>query len=201
MRTAFLPIALSALALAACSTSSLTDAEKAPVEQTDAAFTGEISGIDAEQSVLSFMGGSDVIDHQGKFTRFTADVELDTAEPENLEKATITAEIDLTSAVTDADGLNGHLQKADFFNTASGAVATFTSTSIVAKGDNMYDVSGTLELKGMTKDISFPAEITDEYLLATYDLPRKEFGIGNDTYGSKLLDETVPVTAKIVFTK
>lgn len=201
MRKAFLPIALSALALAACSTSSLTDAEKAPVEQTDAAFTGEITGIDADQSVLSFMGGSDVIDHEGKFTRFTADVELDATDPSDLEKATITAEVDLTSAVTDAEGLNGHLQKADFFNTASGSTATFTSTSIVAQGDNMYDVTGTLELKGMTKEITFPAEITDEYLLATYDLPRKEFGIGNDTYGSKLLDETVPVTAKIVFTK
>lgn len=201
MRNALLPIALSALTLVACSTSSLTDAEKASVTETDFAFSGELTGIDTEQSVLSFVGGSDVIDHQGKFTRYTADLDLDDAEPSNLEKASIRAEVDLTSAVTDAEGLNGHLQKADFFDTASGATANFESTSIVSKGDNMYDVTGTLTLKGFTKEITFPAEITNDYLLATYDLPRKEFNIGNDTYGSKLLDEAVPVSVKLVFTK
>jgi polyisoprenoid-binding protein YceI len=201
MRTALPLLALSALALAACQTSSLTDAEKAEVVETDTAFSGEMKEIDAEQSVISFVGGSDVIDHQGKFTRYTASVDLDDVEPANLEKATITAEIDLTSAVTDTEMLNGHLQKADFFNTASGSVATFESTSIVAKGGNQYDVTGDLTVKGHTQSVSFPAEITDEYITATYDFPRTDYGIGNDSYGAKLLDETVPVTVKLVFKK
>ncbi len=201
MRTALPLLALSALTLAACQTSSLTDAEKAEVIDTDTAFSGEMKEIDAEQSVISFVGGSDVIDHQGKFTGYTASVDLDETEPANLEKSVITAEIDLTTAVTDAEGLNGHLQKADFFNTASGSVATFESTSIVAKGDNMYDVTGDLTVKGHTQSVSFPAEITDEYITATYDFPRTEYGIGNDTYGAKLLDATVPVSVKLVFKK
>lgn len=200
-KIAFLPVALSVLTLAACQTSSLTDAEKAQVVETDVAFSGELKAIDAEQSVISFIGGSDILDHEGKFTRYTASVDLDDAEPANLEKASITAEIDLTSAVTDAPGLDGHLQKADFFNTASGSVATFTSTEIVAKGDNMFDITGDLTLKGQTKSVTFPAEITDEYLVATYDFPREEFGVGNDSYGQKILDKTVPVTVKLVFQK
>ncbi len=198
------PLALSALsllALSACQTSSLTDAEKAPIVDTETSFSGELKEIDAEQSVLSFVGGSDILDHQGKFTRYTASVDLDDVEPANLEKAVITAEIDLTSAETDAPGLDGHLQKSDFFNTASGSTATFTSTSIVAKGDNMYDVTGDLTIKGQTKSVGFPAEITDEYIVATYDFPRAEFGIGNESYGAKILDETVPVSVKLVFKK
>lgn len=201
MRKALLPIALSALTLAACQTSSLTDAEKAEVVPTDTPFAGTMMEIDAEQSVVSFNGGSDILDHEGKFTRYTASVDLDDLEPANLEKAKIVAEIDLTSAETDAPGLDGHLQKADFFNTASGSTATFASTSIVAKGGTMYDVTGDLTLKGQTKEITFPAEITNDYMTATYDFPRKEWGIGNDTYGQKLLDETVPVSVKLVFKK
>lgn len=201
MRKALPLLALSALALAACQTSSLTDAEKAEVTQTETPFDGEIEGIDAEQSVISFVGGSDVVDHEGKFTRYTADVKLDDAEPANLEKATITAEIDLTSAVTDAEGLNGHLQKADFFNTASGSTATFVSTAIENHGGTHYDITGDLTLKGQTKSITLEADITNDYLLATYEFPRKEWGIGNDSYKDKLLDETVPVTVKLVFVK
>lgn len=201
MRKALPLLALSALTLAACQTSSLTDAEKAEVVPTDTPFTGATMDIDAEQSVVSFVGGSTIVDHEGKFTRYTASVDLDATEPANLEKASITAEIDLTSAETDSKGLDGHLQKADFFNTASGSTATFASTSIVAKGDNMYDVTGDLTVKGQTKEITFPAEITADYLLATYEFPRKEWGVGNDQYKDKLLDETVPVSVKLVFKK
>lgn len=199
MRTAAIPLALSVLALAACQTSSLTDAEKAEVVETETPFSGELKEIDAERSVISFVGGSDVIDHEGKFTRYTATVDLDETDPANLENATIAAEVDLTSAETDAPGLTGHLQKADFFNTASGATATFASTRIESLGDNRYAVTGDLTLKGQTQEISFEAEITDSYLTATYDFPRKEWGIGNDHYGQKLLDETVPVSVKLVF--
>lgn len=201
MRTALPLLALSALTLAACQTSSLTDAEKAEVVPTDTPFTGATMEIDAEQSVVSFVGGSTIIDHEGKFTRYTASVDLDDVEPLNLEKAVINAEIDLTSAVTDSTGLDGQLQKADFFNTASGSTATFASTSIVATGDNMYDVTGDVTVKGQTKEIKFPAEITSDYLLATYEFPRADFGIGNESYGEKLLDETVPVSVKLVFKK
>ena len=201
MRKALLPIALSALTLAACQTSSLTDAEKAEVVPTDTPFAGTMMEIDAEQSVISFVGGSDILDHQGKFNRYTATVDLDDTEPANLEKATIVAEIDLTSAETDAPGLDGHLQKADFFNTASGSTATFTSTSIESLGENRYQITGDLTLVGKTEEITFPAEITNDYLTATYDFPRKDWGIGKDTYGQKLLDETVPVSVKLVFKK
>ena len=201
MRKAAIPLVLSVLALSACQTSSLTDNEKADVVPTEAMFDGTAKDIDMDQSVISFVGGSSIVDHEGKFTEFTAEVTLDPTEPANLEKATMSATIDLTSVKTDATGLDGHLQKADFFNTASGATATFVSTKIEHEDGTHYDVTGDLTVKGQTKSVTFEAEITNDYVLAMYDFPRKEWGIGNDQYKDKLLDETVPVTVKLVFKK
>lgn len=201
MRKALAPLVLSALALAACQTSSLTDAEKAEVIPTDITFDGTTKEIDMNQSAISFVGGSSIVDHEGKFTNFAANVALDADEPTNLEKATITATVDLTSVVTDADALNGHLQKADFFDTEKNPTATFVSTDIELEDGTHYDITGDLTVKGQTKSVRFEAEITNDYLLAMYEFPRKEWGIGNDSYGEKLLDETVPVTVKLVFKK
>jgi len=192
---------VASISLAACQTSSLTDEQKADVEHTDTAFSGGVKEIDKEQSVISFVGGSTIIDHEGKFNSYDAHIMLDEGNPADLEKASIMATVDLTSAVTDAEGVNGHLQKADFFDTAQYPVATFESSSITSKGGNLYQVRGFLTVKGQSKTIDFEAEITDDYLTATYDFPRKEFGVGNDTYGQKLLDETVPVEVKLVFKK
>ncbi|MBP9850873.1 MAG: YceI family protein [Candidatus Peribacteraceae bacterium] len=195
--TPFLLVA--ALSLGACQTSSLNEDEMAPVPESDTAFSGELRQIDKSKSVISFVGKSDVINHEGKFNEYSATVTLDEETPADLEKATIAAEIDITSVVIDAAGLQDHLLKDDFFATETYPTATFASTSIVSKGGNMYDISGDLTIKGVTKSITFTAEITDDYLTAQYDLPRAEFGIGNDTYGQKLLEPTVPVDIKLVF--
>lgn len=192
---------MATLLLAACQTSSLTDAQLAPVDETDVAFSGTAKEIDMDQSVISFVGKSNIVNHEGKFNAYTADIDLDPTTPADLEKAKVSAEIDLTSVEVDAAGLQGHLQKDDFFSTETYPKATFVSSSIVSEGGNEYDITGTLTIKGVSKEVTIDAEITDDYLTAHYDLPRKDFGIGNDTYGSKLLDETVPVDVKLVFKK
>lgn len=190
---------LTALALSACQTSSLTEVEQAPVPESDTVFSGEMKQIDKSQSVISFVGKSNLVNHEGKFNEYSATVVLDKETPADLEKASITAEIDITSVIVDAQGLQGHLQKDDFFSTETYPKATFVSTSIVSKGGNLYDVTGDLTIKDVTKSVTITAEITDDYLTATYELPRADFGIGNDSYGEKLLEPTVPVTIKLVF--
>lgn len=200
MRT-FVPtlLAVVTLTLSACQTSSLTENEQAPVPESNTAFSGEVKQIDKSQSVISFVGKSDVINHEGKFKEYNATITLDKETPADLEKASISAEIDMTSVVVDAAGLQGHLLKEDFFSTESHPKATFISTGIVSKGGNLYDVSGNLTIKGVTKSVTLNAEITNDYLTAHYELPRADFGIGNDSYGKKLLEPTVPVDIKLVF--
>lgn len=199
MRRHFIIPAIALVALTACQTSSLTEEQQEPVTQSDEAYTGSVKEIDAEKSTISFVGRSNIINHEGKFNAYTVTITPDSAEPSNLEKATITANIDLTSIEVDAAGLQGHLAKDDFFAVEQYPNATFTSTSITSKGDNMYDVTGDLTVKGVTKSATFEAEITDDYLTAHYELPRKDFGIGNDNYGDKLLEPLVPIDIKLVF--
>lgn len=202
MRKLYTPfIVLSLMMLSACQTSSLSETEKAPVPESNTVFSGKSHEIDKSQSVLSFTGKSNVINHEGKFNTYTATVTLDSAEPANLEKASIEAEIDITSVEIDAAGLQAHLAKADFFDVAQFPAATFTSSKIVHISGNAYDVTGDLTIKGITKTVTVRTEITDDYLSAKYDLPRKDFGIGNDSYGSKLLEPLVPVNVKFVFQK
>ena len=202
MRKLYTPfIVLSLMMLSACQTSSLSETEKAPVPESNTVFSGKSHEIDKSQSVLSFTEKSNVINHEGKFNTYTATVTLDSAEPANLEKASIEAEIDITSVEIDAAGLQAHLAKADFFDVAQFPAATFTSSKIVHISGNAYDVTGDLTIKGIAKTVTVRTEITDDYLSAKYDLPRKDFGIGNDSYGSKLLEPLVPVNVKFVFQK
>lgn len=194
-------VTLSVMTLSACQTSSLTESEKAPVPASNQPFSGELKEIDKTQSVLSFVGKSNVINHEGKFTQYDAQIALDAEEPANLERARMSVVVTMASAVIDAEGLQAHLQRDDFFASDKFPTATFTSKSIVKTGDTQYAITGDLTIKGTTKTITLDAVITDEYLTAQYDLPRAEFGIGNDTYGQKLLEPLVPVDVKLVFTK
>jgi polyisoprenoid-binding protein YceI len=196
-----MPLVAAALALSACQTSSLTDSEKAPVPESTNAFSGEMKGIDKAQSRISFVGKSNIINHEGKFTNYDAVVTLDPSEPANLEKAGIQAELDAKSIEVDAAGLQGHLQKEEFFDTEKYPTITFVSKSIKRLEGNNYAITGDLTVKGVTKSVTVNAEITDAYLTAHYDLTRDDFSIGNDAYGQKLLEDTVPVDIKLVFVK
>jgi polyisoprenoid-binding protein YceI len=70
-----------------------------------------------------------------------------------------------TIAVTDikdADGnakLTGHLKSDDFFAVEKFPAADFVITGIKPHGNNQYDVTGKLTIKGITNDVSFPATV------------------------------------------
>jgi polyisoprenoid-binding protein YceI len=168
---------------------------------SDTAFTGTSVTVDKEQSTLTFVGGSSVIDHEGSFEDFDVVITPSATDPADFTQAQVAVTIDTTSITSDSEMLTGHLNKEDFFDTTNYPTATFTSTSIDSAGDNMYKITGDLVLKGQTKTATFDATVTDDGMTVHYDLPRKDFGIGNDSYGDKLLDETVPVDGTIVFVK
>ncbi len=197
-----LPVVLVSLALAACAAE--VSPQQAPVLEQKTAFTGTATTVNPAQSSITFVGKSSIVDHPGRFERFTATLTPDATTPADLSKASFKATIDLTSVKTDSEGLDGHMQKEDFFDTAKFPEASFVSTSIVAEpedGANHYDIIGDLAIKGVTKSVTAEALITDEGLTATFEIPRKEYGVAKDSYKDKLLDDMVPVTVTLVFTK
>lgn len=91
---------------------------------------------------------------------------------------------DLEDAEKNAD-LIGHLTSTDFFNTAEFPTASFEIASVDAGS-----VTGNLTIKGITKSITFPAEMSmaDGVMTATADFnfDRTQWDI---SYGSKTLFE------------
>lgn len=74
--------------------------------------------------------------------------------------------------VTDLTGsgnerLTGHLKSDDFFSVEKHPTATFVISSVAAKGNGNYDVTGKLTIKGITNTISFPATVAVEGSKAT----------------------------------
>lgn len=65
--------------------------------------------------------------------------------------------------IKDADSnakLVGHLKSDDFFAVEKYPSADFLITGIKPHGNNQYDLTGKLTIKGITNDINFPATIT-----------------------------------------
>jgi polyisoprenoid-binding protein YceI len=124
-------------------------------------------------------------------------------------------EIDLTSiSVTDIKDpeynakLVGHLKNEDFFHVDQFPKASFTITSITPKSGEQYDVNGKLTLKGVTKDITFPATIKNDgkkiSATAKIKVDRTQFNIryGSasffDSLGDKAIDNEFVLDLNLV---
>lgn len=62
--------------------------------------------------------------------------------------------IDMKSVNTGFEVFDGHIQGADFFDTAQYPTATFKSTKVVFEGDKPKSIEGQLTLKGVTKPVT-----------------------------------------------
>lgn len=180
------------VALAACSNTPAPTTDEVMSSSSEAMVEVSSSSEATVENSLTFLGKSTLVDHPGGFTDFTVDVSA--AEGAPFTEATMTVTIDTTSIYSDSDGLTGHLNKDDFFDTAKFPEAKFVSTKIEETGVNTYTVTGDLTLKGATKQVMGTATVASGVMTVNAELPRKEFGVGNDAYGEKLLAEMIPVT-------
>lgn len=127
--------------------------------------------------------------YYGQFVNVQAQLTLDPANPAN---SSLTATIPLTEVDSNSDGLDRHLQTADFFDTANHPTATFVSRSITLDADdaNEATVVGDLTLRGVTRPVTIEVEFNQagpsmgNTYKAGFDgeatIKRSEFGI---TYG------------------
>ena len=140
----------------------------------------------------------------GKFDDFSGVINGDLANPStaSVEFTIKTASID--TGVADRDK---HLRSADFFDADKHPEITFKSTSIKPSGKkNVYDVTGNLTMRGVTKTITMPVELvgraTDPWgndragFTATATLNRQDYGINwNKTLdaGGMMLSDDVDI--------
>jgi polyisoprenoid-binding protein YceI len=96
--------------------------------------------------------------------------------------------------------LINHLKSPDFFDTAKFPDSNFEVTSVTSKADvkgNTHVVAGKITIKGITKDISFPAKVSGDGKSVTIDgdivLDRSQFDVrfGSETFFGSLGDKAI----------
>lgn len=119
---------------------------------------------------------------RGKFDTFEST--LVTAD--DVTASTVSVTVDLSSISTGSVDRDNHLRSGDFFDAETHPTMTFTSTGVVAKGDDLV-VTGDLTIKDVTKSIELDVELLGEGgdpwggtrvgVDATGQISRKDFGI------------------------
>jgi len=104
----------------------------------------------------------------GRFTDFNGKINMDRAKP---SASSVEFNIKTASVNTGDADRDKHLQTADFFDAAKNPEITFKSTSIApTKKKDVYNVTGDLTMRGVTKRITIPVEFT---------------GFGKDPWGNE----------------
>jgi polyisoprenoid-binding protein YceI len=102
----------------------------------------------------------------GRFRDFDGQIKYDAQTPTN---STVQFTVQAASIATDNDDRDKHLKSPDFFDVAKFPTLSFTSTKVVAKGANSFDVTGSLTLHGVTKTVTIPATFS-----GTVKMPKGE---------------------------
>ncbi|SDH85650.1 YceI family protein [Pseudomonas panipatensis] len=132
-------------------TSALVIAGAAAVSATSALAAPETYTVDSthtfERFSYSHFGMSTQL---SRFNKTTGTVVVDKA----AKTAKVDIVIDTTSVDTGYDTFNGHIQGADFLDTAKFPTATFKSTKVRFDGDKPVAIDGDLTIKGVTKPVT-----------------------------------------------
>lgn len=148
--------------------------------------------ISPSNSKVEFVGAKVTASHPGGFTDFSGTVDLG----DSIEKSQIAITIQTASLYADKEKLTTHLKSPDFFDVAKFPTATFRSAEITKTGDG-YTVAGDLILHGVTKRISFPANIqatdTEVNASAEFSINRHDYGISYPGMRDDLIRDLVVI--------
>lgn len=152
-------------------------AVKDKVEKTTDAAAGT-KYVFTPESTVGFVGSKVTGSHTGGFKTFTGHFTVKDGKPVGNDHKVV---IDMASTFSDAEKLTGHLKSPDFFDVEKFPESTFDVTEIKVGENGPYTVSGNFTLHGVTKNISFPATVTQGSdtvtIKAEFDIKRKDFGI------------------------
>ncbi len=106
----------------------------------------------------------------------------------NYDLATSSIIFRANSVSTGIDKLDKHLCASEFFDCTNYSDIKFQTGSIVKKSDNLYEVSGTLSFKNITKQVVFNANVEINKISADFLLDTTEFN-----FNPKLVENKVRV--------
>lgn len=204
-------LAFATFAFVSCNEAPKGDKATISDEQKAADASGQTFIVDTAASEVKFTGNGVGKNHPGTFQLSSG-----TASVANNQITGGAFTININSLDLEEEGemfdtkLKPHLLSGDFFDAAKFGTAKFEITNVAPfKADGKdtslvaganFSVSGNFTLKGVTKNITFPARIElDENHLkaeANFDIDRRQWQMnyGNDkTLGDKFISETVNI--------
>lgn len=203
--TQLLLVALILTAIVGCSKNPADDVAKAEMaeasgtQQVAAAISGKTAYVISADSKINFLASKIVGSEQpGGFEKFIGQL--------NVSDGELVAEgskivIDMHSIWTQAGArLTNHLKNADFFEVEKNPTSTLIATKIeVVDGKQM--ITGDLNMHGVTKSITFPAEISisdqELTLTAEFHLDRSAFDMGFTGKADNIIRKEVIMTLDV----
>jgi polyisoprenoid-binding protein YceI len=160
--------------------------------------------IDPVHSAVGFKIRHFVSRVPGSFTQFSGTITVDR---DNLENSSVDATIDVGSINTFNDHRDSDLKSPSYFDAMKFGSITFKSTSWKKTGDNMFDVTGNLTIKGTTKEVvlkvtllGFGAGMRGAELSgweASTTLNKSDFGVNGPAMMGKALGDEVAISISI----
>jgi len=139
----------------------------------------------------------------GRFTRWDADILFD---PDALDRSSVDARIDMTSATTGVTETESALPGEDWFAAATHPVATFTAKSFRKLGGDRYEARGNLRLRGVSRPVTLPFTLkiagTEARMSGSTRIDRTSFGIGQRQWAATdNVPASVTITIKLTATR
>ena len=151
------------------------------------------------QSTLGFTFKQMGVSVDGKFNKFTAQVNFDAAK---LPTSKVAFTVDIASATLGLPEIDAELPKAPWFNTAKFPQATFASSAFKSLGGGKYEVAGKVSIKGVSQDVVVPVTMTQAGAVTTatgvLPIKRLAFKIGEgDWADTSMVADDVQVKFKL----
>ena len=133
---------------------------------------------------------------EGSFTGLVGSIVFD---PANLTAASFKVSVDASTINTGNKSRDGHLNKEEYFNTATYEKITLVSNKITnGTVSGTYIFEGILNIKGTNKSITFPFTVSPNsqgYLFSgSFKINRRDFKIGGS---SLILSDNLTVMLKV----
>ena len=154
------------------------------------------------QSEIVFVSKQMGVPVEGRFQKFSAKIAFNPSKP---DQANMAFTVDMASATLGVKETDAELPKADWFNTAKFAQATFQSTGVKALGSGKFEVAGKLSIKGATQNVLVPVTLTQTGANTTatgvFPLKRLAFKIGDNEWSdTSMVADEVQVKFKFALT-
>lgn len=155
--------------------------------------------IDIENSSIKALGAKITATHPIDFSDWSGSVSVD---GDNVTD--INFEVKMETLEADHPKLTQHLKNEDFFDVSNHPTAGFDGTTVTAGSDAegmTHTVQGALTIRGNTKTVTFPANITIDETAVTanteFTINRQDFGVVYPGKPDDLVQDNVVLTVSI----